>query len=260
MKKPRTINGSAEGRMTRFQSWFAKFTMADSFDFSDIETRHRLYFFMIANLVAVSVLLGFVVFSAFKGQFLIADFILAAAFVFSHIYLRITKQLLPACVMGASCLLIFLLMHVVTGGIDFSGPLWCFVFPPAAIYLLGVRLGLAFSLLAVLPMIVFLIIRLTGLGTIEYTNSYLIRFLMAYSIETFLFYLDESQKIKSQRDVKLLSGLIPICQHCKSIRDDKGYWNRVERYINRKNDADFSHGICPECAEKYYPDMDLYKD
>jgi len=58
--------------------------------------------------------------------------------------------------------------------------------------------------------------------------------------------------------VKQLGGLLPICSHCKKIRDDKGYWNQVESYIRDHSDAKFSHGICPECAEKYYPDMDLY--
>ncbi|MEN8692290.1 MAG: response regulator [Desulfobacterales bacterium] len=60
--------------------------------------------------------------------------------------------------------------------------------------------------------------------------------------------------------IKKLSGLLPICSHCKKIRDDKGYWNKIESYIHKHSDAEFSHGICPECAEKYYPDMDLYGD
>jgi len=60
--------------------------------------------------------------------------------------------------------------------------------------------------------------------------------------------------------VKTLSGLLPICSHCKKIRDDKGYWNQIETYIRDHSEAEFSHGICQECAKKYYPDMDLYGD
>lgn len=60
--------------------------------------------------------------------------------------------------------------------------------------------------------------------------------------------------------VKKLSGLLPICMHCKKIRDDKGYWKQIEAYIHEHSDAEFSHSICKECAEKYYPDMDLYDD
>jgi len=50
--------------------------------------------------------------------------------------------------------------------------------------------------------------------------------------------------------VDLLKGLLPICASCKKIRDDKGYWNQMEVYIRDHSEAEFSHGICPECAEK----------
>ena len=57
--------------------------------------------------------------------------------------------------------------------------------------------------------------------------------------------------------VKKLSGLLPICAGCKKIRDDKGYWNQIELYLKEHSDAIMSHGICPECAKKYYPDLNL---
>ncbi|MBI2423924.1 MAG: hypothetical protein HYV27_13920 [Candidatus Hydrogenedentes bacterium] len=56
------------------------------------------------------------------------------------------------------------------------------------------------------------------------------------------------------REVNALSGLLPICSHCKNIRDDKGYWNSVENYIREHTDADFTHGICPECMKAHFPD------
>jgi len=55
--------------------------------------------------------------------------------------------------------------------------------------------------------------------------------------------------------VKTLSGLLPICAHCKNIRDDQGYWHNVEEYIHEHSDVDFSHGICPDCIKKYYPEI-----
>jgi len=61
-------------------------------------------------------------------------------------------------------------------------------------------------------------------------------------------------------EIKTLSGLVPICSHCKNIRDDQGYWNRIEKYIGERSDAQFSHSICPECAKKHYPDLDIYGD
>lgn len=57
--------------------------------------------------------------------------------------------------------------------------------------------------------------------------------------------------------VKLLSGFIPICASCKKIRDDKGYWQQIEAYIRDHSEAEFSHGICPDCAKKLYPNLDL---
>jgi PAS domain S-box-containing protein len=57
--------------------------------------------------------------------------------------------------------------------------------------------------------------------------------------------------------VRTLSGLLPICASCKKIRDDKGYWNQIESYIHKHSDAEFSHGICPDCAKRLYPDLDL---
>jgi uncharacterized PurR-regulated membrane protein YhhQ (DUF165 family) len=61
-------------------------------------------------------------------------------------------------------------------------------------------------------------------------------------------------------EVKTLQGLIPICANCKNIRDDQGFWNRIEAYIQKHSNAEFSHGICPECAKKLYPDMKIYDE
>ncbi|MCX6914433.1 MAG: PAS domain-containing protein [Verrucomicrobia bacterium] len=55
---------------------------------------------------------------------------------------------------------------------------------------------------------------------------------------------------------KLLSGLLPICAYCKKIRDDQGYWKQIESYIAGHSEAKFSHGICPECVHKLYPEQE----
>ena len=55
------------------------------------------------------------------------------------------------------------------------------------------------------------------------------------------------------KDVKILSGLIPICASCKSVRDDSGFWQQIEGYLQDNSEAMFSHGICPDCTEKLYP-------
>ena len=69
---------------------------------------------------------------------------------------------------------------------------------------------------------------------------------------------DRERVIVELRDaiskVKTLSGLLPICSSCKKIRDYQGYWKQVETYIQEHADVDFSHGICPDCAKKLYPE------
>jgi YesN/AraC family two-component response regulator len=57
------------------------------------------------------------------------------------------------------------------------------------------------------------------------------------------------------KKVKLLSGFLPICASCKKIRDDSGYWQQIEGYIRDHSEAEFSHGICPDCARKLYPEF-----
>ncbi len=58
---------------------------------------------------------------------------------------------------------------------------------------------------------------------------------------------------QAMSEIKQLTGLLPICAHCKKIRDDKGYWNNVEEYVSEHSDAVFSHGICPSCVGELYP-------
>lgn len=59
-------------------------------------------------------------------------------------------------------------------------------------------------------------------------------------------------------NIKTLKGLLPICFSCKQIRDDKGYWNQIDTYIRDHTEAELTHGICPPCVQKLYPD--LYPD
>lgn len=67
---------------------------------------------------------------------------------------------------------------------------------------------------------------------------------------------DEKQKLQEALDeIKTLRGIIPICAHCKQIRDDAGMWNRIEEYIHAHSEAEFSHSICPRCAKRFYPEV-----
>jgi len=61
-------------------------------------------------------------------------------------------------------------------------------------------------------------------------------------------------------NIKTLKGMLPICAHCKKIRDDKGYWNRIEKYIEDHSQAEFSHGLCPDCRKELYPSLPSVED
>jgi PleD family two-component response regulator len=61
-------------------------------------------------------------------------------------------------------------------------------------------------------------------------------------------------------EVKQLRGFLPICSSCKSIRDDQGYWKSIETYISNHSEATFTHSICPDCINKFYPDYAPPKD
>jgi PAS domain S-box-containing protein len=68
--------------------------------------------------------------------------------------------------------------------------------------------------------------------------------------------LDISELEAVREKVKILQGLLPICASCKKIRNDQGAWTQLETYIADRSEADFTHGICPECMRKLYPEID----
>jgi DNA-binding response OmpR family regulator len=64
----------------------------------------------------------------------------------------------------------------------------------------------------------------------------------------------EAELVEKIGHIKTLQGLLPICMHCKKIRSDDHYWTQVEDYLSQRTDVRFTHGLCPECLEKYYPE------
>ena len=71
---------------------------------------------------------------------------------------------------------------------------------------------------------------------------------------------ERDKLMKALKEIKTLSGLLPICASCKNIRDDKGYWNQIESYVRDHSEAEFTHSICPECAKKLYPGVGIKKN
>ena len=91
-------------------------------------------------------------------------------------------------------------------------------------------------------------------GSVDYTVALLQNITIRKQLE------EEREKLisdlqKALSEVKKLSGFLPICASCKKIRDDQGYWNQIEEYISDHSEAQFSHGICPDCMRKLYPEI-----
>ncbi len=63
----------------------------------------------------------------------------------------------------------------------------------------------------------------------------------------------EKELEQALQEIKVLRGILPICSRCKKIRDEHGQWHTVESYITDHTEADFSHGICPDCMDKQFP-------
>jgi hypothetical protein len=97
-------------------------------------------------------------------------------------------------------------------------------------------------------------------GSIRLT-SFIILGIALYTIRKLLDMEKElSKNLQTTLDeVKLLKGFLPICASCKNIRNDRGYWEKIELYIEDHSDAEFTHTLCPDCIKKLYPDIDIEK-
>jgi ligand-binding sensor domain-containing protein len=94
----------------------------------------------------------------------------------------------------------------------------------------------------------YALLGVTGLGLVRGGHELRVRRLKAREKEL-------AAKVEAAvAQIKTLSGLLPICASCKKVRDDKGYWNQIESYVQEHTQADFTHSVCPECVARLYPD------
>jgi len=91
----------------------------------------------------------------------------------------------------------------------------------------------------------------------EIYTTLVINLVICMAITMIVLYLVSLSLSSYRKKIDTLRGIVPICSYCKQIRDDKGYWSKVEEFIANHSEAEFSHGICPDCMQKHYPE---YKD
>lgn len=242
-----------------------------------------------------SIVLGIVAFAQRNLLLAAGDAFFSMILAVLFIYLRVTKDHRRVSVIGTMLTGLFYAFLIATGGVDNTAYLWSFTYPHVSLFLLGTTLGVLLSL-----SLLFLATLVFALGPeidflAVYSSDLIIRYIPAFVIFLLLAYLMEKvrqivqarfetanlelgeavlglEKANSEKqsliqdlrdkidEIKTLRGIIPICANCKKIRDDKGYWGQVEKYIQDHSEAQFSHSICPECVRKLYPEFSRESD
>ena len=96
------------------------------------------------------------------------------------------------------------------------------------------------------------------LGAVDYITKPFVHQIVLARVRTHLQLKRKTDLLEQAlKEIKTLRGIVPICANCKKIRDDEGYWSQVEVYVQNHTEAKFSHGICPGCAKKLYPEFNL---
>jgi hypothetical protein len=205
------------------------------------------------------------------------DFIIGTILIVSPIVLKVYKA--DMYVYRISCLAIGLIFFwlVSIGAGKETVLYWLHIMPLLLFFFLEKKEGMFWTAVFIGLLFIFLFVP-TAFNSYNYGFFKAIRFFLSILAVTFIGYGLESTRFRFSKmheekhtellkekeqlqnalsEIKTLSGLLPICSECKRIRDDKGYWKQIESYIRKHSDADFSHSICPECAKKLYPDLDL---
>ncbi len=275
------------------KEWFWDFISSGLSKKHEIEALRRTLMLNLTLLFSMATLLILAPIASYQGNYQLAfvDFSCSIVLLLFLILLRKTKNYRLFSIMGVSVGFLLYCFLLISGGSSNSGYVWSFTFPIISVFLLGEKNGsrIAWCLLLVMLTVFFFDKHFSFVAKYDFNvrvrsvSAYLIIFLFSFvmeksrgmvqeglnnstkAVEKVVKELEESNAEKenlikelrnTMEEIKTLKGIIPICSHCKKIRDDKGYWDRVENYISEHSMAKFSHGICPECAEKNYPHED----
>jgi hypothetical protein len=125
-----------------------------------------------------------------------------------------------------------------------------------ASWLTGLRWGLAFAVVMPLIHLSFTEFWVTPFSTLYAALNTGIRITVFVSF-AYLVSKVGTQKRELEKEIQTLRGILPICSFCKSIRNPDGAWEPLEGYISRRSEAEFSHGICPDCLKANYPEFSI---
>lgn len=261
--------------MTEKQKWFRTFIYKHYFTQPNPqkqveEYRKRLYLALI-TIITFPLFILFGVSDISEGHLVegIVAITIGSGFLAVAFLLRRVKNIRPLLRIVALGFLLFTTYIIAIGGGQGLSFIWYYLYPVTAFFLLGKREG-AFWVLLSLGLITILILGPKFLGTHSYSPAVTVRFLVTISLIAILSYGIESsryafynQLLREKKEleaaakkINILGSLLPICSHCKKIRDDKGYWKQIEDFFSDHAVADFTHSICPSCARTIYGETD----
>ncbi len=253
----------------------------------DAEERLRLHHYSVFMTLGVPAMLVFGAINLVRGSHLIGVLIVVSAVGLVGGWYVMMRWGRGRIVYRANFLFYALIS---TYGTDFGGPggsycLWSYFYPLIAFFLFGLGEGLVWSAVMLTGVVGAMVLR----GGYPYEPGFVLRFAVSYSMVVAVTFgyehlraayrrLGEREQEALEREVgerrqaeaekeqligelrsaldevKTLQGLIPICAGCHQIRDDEGFWRQLETYFEERSDARFSHGLCPACARRLYPD------
>lgn len=256
------------------------------------DEERRFQHFTVFLALGVPTMLIFLVANVARGNLVLAGAIGASAAALTGGWVLTKRFPVGMWVYRANAFLFagLILYMLCLGGIAGSKILWMYTFPLISLFLLGKNEGLVWALLVSSAAGVLLPWSGSLPWVYEYPQSFQLRFFLTYLMVVAITYWFESsrsayrrgmeaehgrlsqeiadrQKTKKENEalilelkaalseVETLHGLLPICAYCQRIRDDDGYWNRVEKFIQDRFETTFSHGICPTCLEEHFPDV-----
>ena len=261
---------------------------------TDLEVLRKIYLINLITILGSIFLTIFGLLAFVKKAYLLGtvDFLVFFILLWLVFYLRRTNNYSFVGIIGTAATGVFYFFLVANGGINGSAYVWVFTYPLIAVFLLGSRLGClaSFVLLGLMQIVFVFGVRVASFTS--YNSDLVLRISMSYITVTLFTLVMERVRLATQNrlrisntkleeavkglekahtekdglitelqqtidEVKTLQGIIPICVSCKKIRDDDGYWQQVEEYVRSHSHAEFSHGICPDCVKKLYPDLKM---
>lgn len=217
--------------------------------------------------------LGIFAFIEGNNFIVILNSVMLIVFTSVFFYLRISKDVTKASTVGVWICFFFFLFLADRGGTQNTAILWILIFPVISIFFLGTKKGSFLSILLALGVVLVFAFGNTTLVTSSYSTAFQVRIMAVYTIIATLAViseelrrriyeqlsqsnLDKKEAIdklnKSIKEIKTLQDILPICMHCKNIRDDDGYWFAVEKYLTERTEVQLSHALCPSCAKEHY--------